>query len=197
MGVLISSAVIPAALTLLWNRQSKWAACLSPLLGVTCSVSAWLITTKIQFGSITIQTSGSNISMLVGNVVALCAPILFVPVLSWIAPDKQPYDFHSMKEIKRDDTKNKNILNINPDEIEREMGLLTRNSKVARITAVVLTLCLVILWPWPMYGTAYVFTKPFFTGWIILGIIWMLISFIIVGIYPIIEGRHSIASVCK
>ena len=48
-----------------------------------------------------------------------------------------------------------------------------------------------------MYGTGYVFSKPFFTGWIIIGIIWMFISFSIVGIYPIIEGRHSIASVSK
>jgi hypothetical protein len=48
-----------------------------------------------------------------------------------------------------------------------------------------------------MYGTGYIFSKSFFNGWILLGIIWMFISFIIVGIYPIIEGRHSIASVCK
>ena len=102
MGVIISSAVIPGALTLFWNRQSKWAACLSPVLGVVCSVTAWLITTKVQFGSITVRTSGSNIPMLVGNVTALCSPMLFVPVLSLILPDKTLYDFDSMKEIKRD-----------------------------------------------------------------------------------------------
>jgi len=197
MGVIISSAVIPGALTLLWNKQSKWAACLSPPLGVICSVSAWLITTKVQFGSITVHTSGSNTPMLVGNVVALCSPILFVLVLSFIAPDEEPYDFNSMKEIKRDDEEPKNVQNMNSDKMERDIFLLTRNSKVARITAVVLTLCLIVLWPWPMYGTAYIFSKPFFTGWIIIGIVWMFISFIIVGIYPIIEGRHSIASVCK
>jgi SSS family transporter len=197
MGVIISSAVIPGALTLLWNRQSKWAACLSPLLGVICSISAWLITTKVQFGSITVRTSGSNISMLIGNVVALCSPILFVPVLSLIMPDKEPYDFNSMKEIKRDDEESTNLPNISPEEIEREIILLLHSSKVARITAIVLTLCLIVLWPWPMYGTGYIFSKSFFNGWILLGIIWMFISFIIVGIYPIIEGRHSIASVYK
>jgi hypothetical protein len=102
-----------------------------------------------------------------------------------------------MKEIKRDDEESKHAVNINPDEMEREIILLTRNSKVARITAIILTLCLIVLWPWPMYGTAYIFSKPFFTGWIIIGIVWMFISFIIVGIYPIIEGRHSIISVCR
>jgi hypothetical protein len=48
-----------------------------------------------------------------------------------------------------------------------------------------------------MYGSSYVFSKPFFTGWVVVGIIWMFISFCIVGIYPVIEGRQSIASVCK
>ena len=86
---------------------------------------------------------------------------------------------------------------MNADEIERENILLTRNSKIARITALVLTLCLLILWPWPMYGTAYVFSKPFFTAWVILGIVWMFISFVIVGIYPIVESHRSIVSVCK
>ena len=48
-----------------------------------------------------------------------------------------------------------------------------------------------------MYATGYVFSKSFFTGWIIIGIVWMFMSFIFVGIYPIFEGRHSILSVCK
>jgi SSS family transporter len=101
-GIIISSAVLPGALTLLWNRQSKWAACLSPPLGLICSVTAWLLTTKFQYGSITVETSGSNMPMLVGNVVALCSPVVFVPILSLITRDKVSYDFNSMKEIKRD-----------------------------------------------------------------------------------------------
>ena len=197
MGVIISSAVIPGALTLLWNRQSKWAACLSPPLGFACSVSAWLITTRVKYGSITVETSGTNIPMLVGNVVALCSPLLFVPVLSFVFRDAAPYDFNSMKDIKRDKEDSINVAQVNPDEMEREMSLLTRNSKIARITAVILTVCLIILWPWPMYGTAYVFSKPFFTGWVVVGIVWIFISFFIVGIYPIIEGRHSILCVTK
>lgn len=197
MGVIISSAVIPGALTLLWNRQSKWAACLSPLFGVSCSITAWLMTTKTLYGSITVQTSGSNIPMLVGNLVALCSPIIFIPVLSFILPDKLPYDFNSMKEIKRDDEKSKETVSVTPEKIEYETRLFKRNSKVARWTAVILTLCLLIIIPGPMYGTGYIFSKPFFTTWIIIGIIWMFISFIIVGIYPIVEGRHSMSSVCK
>ncbi|CAF2693137.1 unnamed protein product [Rotaria sp. Silwood2] len=147
MGIIISSAVIPGALTLLWNRQSKWAACLSPPLGLACSLTAWLVTTKTKYGTITVETSGSNIPMLVGNVVALCSPIVFVPILSLIARDKVPYDFNSMKEIKRDNEDSPNIPQLTEEEIEREVNLLTRNLNIARVTAIILTLAFIILWP--------------------------------------------------
>ncbi|CAF4630762.1 unnamed protein product [Rotaria sp. Silwood2] len=197
MGIIISSAVIPGALTLLWNRQSKWAACLSPPLGLACLLTAWLVTTKTKYGTITVETSGSNIPMLVGNVVALCSPIVFVPILSLIARDKVPYDFNSMKEIKRDNEDSPNIPQLTEEEIEREVNLLTRNLNIARVTAIILTLAFIILWPWPMYGTSYIFSKRFFTGWVVVGIIWIFISFFIVGIFPLFEGRHSIVSVIK
>jgi len=197
MGVIISSAVIPGALTLLWNRQSKLAVCLSPPLGFFCSITAWLVTAKVQLGTINVETTGSNIPMLVGNVVALLSPLLFVPILSFIKPDKILYDFASMKEIKAVDDGPKRIADITSEEMEHELFLLRRNSNFARITAVTLFLCLIILWPWPMYGTSYVFSKPFFTGWVVVGIIWMFISFCIVGIYPVVEGRKSIVSFCK
>lgn len=60
MGVMISSAVLPASLTLLWKKQNKWAATFSPILGLACSLVAWLVTTKVQFGEITVKSSGSK-----------------------------------------------------------------------------------------------------------------------------------------
>jgi hypothetical protein len=48
-----------------------------------------------------------------------------------------------------------------------------------------------------MYGSSYVFTKSFFTGWVIFGVAWMMISFIIVGIYPLVHGYETISAVFK
>jgi hypothetical protein len=135
--------------------------------------------------------------MLVGNVVALLSPLLFVPIFSFIKPDKTPYDFASMKQIKAVDDGPQSIPEITAEEMEHQLILLKGNSTFARIIAVALVLCLIILWPWPMYGSSYVFSKSFFTGWVVVGIIWMFLSFCIVGIYPVVEGRKSIVSVCK
>jgi Na+/proline symporter len=85
MGVIISSAVLPATLTLMWKGQNKWAATLSPVLGLCCSIIAWLVTTsKLNDGVITVATSGANNPMLAGNVVALLSPVIFIPVLTLI-----------------------------------------------------------------------------------------------------------------
>ena len=61
MGVIVSSAVLPASLTLLWKGQNKWAATLSPILGLICSVIAWLVTASKEYdGVITVETTGKK-----------------------------------------------------------------------------------------------------------------------------------------
>ena len=60
MGVIVSSAVLPASLTLLWKKQNVWAVTLSPILGLACSLTAWLVTAKTQYGEITVETSGKK-----------------------------------------------------------------------------------------------------------------------------------------
>lgn len=44
----------------------------------------------------------------------------------------------------------------------------------------------------PMYGSGYIFSKPFFTGWVTVGIIWIFCSFGAVGLFPVYEGRRTL-----
>jgi Na+/proline symporter len=60
MGVIVSSAVLPASFSLLWKKQNVYAATISPILGLACSLTAWLVTTKVKYGIITIETSGKK-----------------------------------------------------------------------------------------------------------------------------------------
>lgn len=102
MGVLISSAVIPATLTLLWNGQNRWAATLSPILGFVCAIIAWLVTASKTCGSLDVACTGTNDPMLAGNVTALLSPLVFIPILTLIfGLDK--YDWQSMLEIRQAD----------------------------------------------------------------------------------------------
>ncbi|GAM83132.1 hypothetical protein ANO11243_011180 [Dothideomycetidae sp. 11243] len=208
MGVIISGAVIPASLTLLWDRQSWAAATFSPPLALACSLSAWLGTTKTRYGSFSVETTGSNNPMLAGNVVALLSPMVFVPVLSFVFKTER-YDWKSMLAIRKgDDSDLASEAHLDLENVpgehthsardeESEMAQLHRASKIARGLCVFLTLALLVLWPMPMYGSGYVFSKHFFTGWIVVGIIWLFFSAFCVGLFPLWEGRKTSMRVCK
>jgi hypothetical protein len=68
-----------------------------------------------------------------------------------------------------------------------------RASKIAKYTTAAMTLILLVLWPMPLYGTGYIFSQSFFSGWVIVGIIWLMCSAMAVGVYPLWEGRASLA----
>lgn len=80
---------------------------------------------------------------------------------------------------------------------EAEQAQLLRSSKIAQSVTAFLSLSLLVLWPMPMYGSGYVFSKKFFTGWVVVGILWLLFSFGSVGLYPLFEGRESMARTCR
>lgn len=208
MGVIISSAVLPAALVLIWSGLNKWAAALSPILGLCVALVAWLVTAKKECGEMSVACTGSNMPMLAGNVAALLSPVVFIPALTLIF-GKERYDWKSMMDIKRgDDHDVADAEGVDLEEVpgareetEREMEeeqmKLRRASKISKSMTAVLTLALLILWPMPLYGTGYIFSKPFFTGWVVVGIIWIFCSFIGVGLFPIYEGRETLARTCK
>ncbi|EOD43650.1 putative urea active transporter protein [Neofusicoccum parvum UCRNP2] len=202
MGVIISSAVLPASLTLMWSKQNWAAATFSPPLGLMCSLIAWLVTTKKQYGEITVETSGANNPMLAGNVVALLSPMIFIPVLT-LALGPQNYDWLSMRAIRKADDHDlaasahvdlelvPGVTTSSADAEAEEQAKLKRASRIARGLTAFMTVSFLVLWPMPMYGSGYVFSKKFFTGWVVVGILWLFCSTACVGIYPLWEGRTT------
>lgn len=208
MGVIISSAVIPATLTIMWAGHNRWAATLTPPLGLVCALIAWLVTAKKECGSLDVDCTGSNNPMLAGNVTALLSPLIFTPLFTLIFGwDK--YDWKSMSDIRRGDDHDladaadidlelvPGEMSASAAEEELEQTKLLRASKIAKSMTVILTVSLLILWPMPMYGSGYIFSEKFFTGWVVVGIIWLIGSTLTVGVYPVFEGRHSLARTAK
>lgn len=240
MGVIISSAVIPAVLTLMWGGLNFYAGVLSPPLGFAFAIITWLVTTKCKEGHIDVTTAGSDLPMLAGNVVALLSPLMTVPVLTLIF-GKDDFDFEKFKRITRaDDSEFFRVDSIveelgestepsategaadnneklpSPDKTESddinhmsvpldaqppikleeldpaEKALLDKYAKIARVITAVMAISLLVLWPMPMYGSGYVFSKKFFTGWVVVGIIWIFLSSFLVVFLPLWESRQGI-----
>lgn len=149
--------------------------------------------------------------MLAGNVVALLSPLIFVPLLTYgFGP--QNYDYKSMAQIRlADDIDLSSDPELTPSSqtsppkpssiatpmVTEEQAKLARASLIAKSLTGFLTLALLILWPIPLYGTGYIFSKRFFTGWIVVGIFWLFFSAFCVGLYPLWEGRKSMAHTFK
>jgi hypothetical protein len=160
------------------------------------------VTAKKEGGELTVDTTGANNPMLAGNVVALLSPLIFIPILTY-ALGPQNYDWVSMKMIRRSDDHDLAAaahidLEMVPGERrhsvikeEEEQAKLLKASKIARWMTVFMAIALLVLWPMPMYGSGYIFSKKFFTGWVVVGIIWMFFSAACVGVYPLWEGRKT------
>ena len=142
--------------------------------------------------------------MLAGNVAALLSPCLFIPVLTY-AVGPENYDWESMRSIRRaDDDKSVAsdpevvLEDTNPGENDADhQSRYVRAGKIARWTTVGMTLILLVLWPMPLYGSGYIFSKGFFSGWVSIGILWLFGSAFCVALYPLWEGRHSMAFTFK
>ncbi|GAD92830.1 urea transporter (Dur3), putative [Paecilomyces variotii No. 5] len=204
MGVIISAAVFPGAMSLLWKGQNWIAAAASPVLGLATALGAWLGTTHNLYGNLSVASTGSNYPMLAGNVAALLSPMVYVPILTFVF-GSQNYDYESMRAIRKVDDSDVAAaahvdLELIPGEVDHhtaaqeaeELRKLNKASKLARIITVFMAISLLVIWPMPMYGSSYVFSKPFFTGWIVVGLIWLFGTSFGVVIFPLWEGRHSI-----
>jgi urea-proton symporter len=142
--------------------------------------------------------------MLAGNVAALCSPLIFVPILTF-AFGRQNYDWVSMWNIRKVD--DSAIVRRSSVDVERrissvaihhramikaaaasaesdaEQAKLKKSALIARSITVFMALALIILWPMPMYGTAYIFR--------------LFCSTAAVGIFPLIQGRKTFARTVK
>jgi Na+/proline symporter len=207
MGVIISSAVFPGAMTLLWKGQNWIAAAVSPPLGLAVSLIAWLVTAKKESGVLNVTTTGANYPMLAGNVAALLSPIIFVPFFTYVF-GPQNYDYESMRAIRKvDDTEVAAAAHVDlelipgegpsQEQSEEETRKLNKAALYSRTLTVFMAFAMLILWPIPMYGTSYVFSKKFFTGWVVVGIIWLFCTLFGVVVFPLYEGRESITRVVR
>ncbi|KAJ3456530.1 hypothetical protein MRS44_016553 [Fusarium solani] len=205
IGILIDGAVIPSACTLFWKKQSKYAIVLVPIISSLASISTWIGVAYHKHGTVTIATLSDFIPTVAGNMLALTAPIILTPLITYLKPEN--YDFDKFKELQQVDDSGFDVKAqtegvavktaqerteaelVNLQGIEKEL-YVARNYALG--AALFIAVSLTILWPIPMYGTSYVFSKSFFTGWIVVTFIWAFFGAIVVTLLPIVESRREI-----
>ncbi|RCK60671.1 Urea active transporter [Candida viswanathii] len=218
MGVIIGGAVLSSTLTILSKKQNWHAATFTPIISTSLAIMAWLVCTKTQTGSVNYLNTFLDDPMLTGNCVALLSPIVIIPVLTFVfKPQNFDWKLLDLRITRVDEDEElaealgeiEDPENLSPvksqisviasqlveserDRYAEERATMKKAFKLCVIICVTITICLLVLFPMPMYGTGYVFSKPFFTGWVVVFFLWLWYSTYQVVVYPIYEGRHEL-----
>jgi hypothetical protein len=70
-----------------------------------------------------------------------------------------------------------------------------KGERLARIFNLVFFAIAIILVPFTLFGTGYIYNRAFFTGWIVVSFIWVWTSMCICVIYPVVESTGALKDV--
>ncbi|EGW30630.1 urea transport protein [Spathaspora passalidarum NRRL Y-27907] len=221
--LLICPGVIPLIFTITWSKQSWLAAVVSPVIGMAAGLSVWVGTAKHYYGVVTIDALGGQFPALFGSLTALLLPGILSLVISLIRPSN--FDWKQLQEadilVKDDEDsssaiesleKTESDVKVQENEFEVEISDI-ESSKVAKKdqlsekqldfwikvssgAAIFVLLITWVLWPMPLYRD-WIFTRAYFKGYVTVGLMWLYGTLVVIGIMPIISGRHSTAKVLR
>lgn len=208
LGVLTCPGIFPTAFTILWKRQSKAAAIVSPLLGMVTGIATWLGSAYALEGTISIASTGAIVPCVWGTVISALSPLVYSPVITIFKPENFDWSEFRKERLAFEVSDTASVISRRSSSIARadieiqtqspdQQIQLKRWGRIATYWALATFFGHWVLWPLPMYASKYVFGKGFYAAWLIIAIIWLWGTLFIVGFYPIIDGWSQIWAVWK
>lgn len=206
LGIIVNVCIIPMALTLYWRKMSGFAFVATTTLSTGVSIAVWLGYAHSAFGEVSLASLNSFKALAAGNTVAIFLPIVFVPFFVWIKHDDFDWNIWKTEVHQVDDSKfasEHGLTNILSGEEVTEMVLEEESEIDARMKrrrnigvgiATLFVLFFLILFPLPLYGSHRIFSKSFFTGYIVVTFIWAFLAAGFIIIYPLAESWRSIVT---
>jgi SSS family transporter len=192
MGILIGSAVIPIALTILWKKTNRVAATLGAVIGLIVAIATWIgvaVSLPEFGGELSLASLGHNYSMLFGNI----AGIITGGVIALIGSvaSKTNFDWADLK---------KKITLVDVSEIElakvsENEETLKKAFRFSLLGGGIMTLVLIIAWPMPLFASGLVFDVASYGIWVGISIIWVSVASFFIICLPMIEARKGIESI--
>ncbi|KLO94679.1 putative DUR3-Urea permease [Fusarium fujikuroi] len=71
-------------------------------------------------------------------------------------------------------------------------ALLKRGTHKAILATIIFFISMMVLWPLPMFGTSYVFSRGFFTGWVAITFIWAWGAALVITLLPRWQSRSTL-----
>lgn len=187
-GIFIGPAVVPVAYAIAWGRASGPAAISGALSGIICGITTWLTYGYFHTkpGLLNLKVLKEEEVMLAGNLVSIFSSGIVCTIISLLRPDDCDWSTTRAIPLIEDDP-NAHIPFEDEENLERALRRIGT-------VGIILTLLLVLFWP--LFSLPFgVFSKGYFTFWVVLSFIWGLISCIIMIVLPVIESRNNILTV--
>ncbi|KAF9890728.1 hypothetical protein FE257_005594 [Aspergillus nanangensis] len=190
IGLFTCPGVFPTCLALLWKRQTKAAAIVSPIIGMACGVAVWFGAAYGYYGEITIESTGGTMPCLFATLTSFLVPLPITVVVSLV--QHQVFDWSVFGQIEKVKSDKGEPLQECTDE--RGSVDTDRASYIKRMTrwAAFWAVCTfaghVLLWPLPMYGARMSFSKSLFIAWIVVSLVWLWFTLVVAIFYPLVDG---------
>ena len=194
MGILIGSAVIPIALTILWKRTNRVAATSGAIIGLGVALTTWVTVAATLPGSngeINLATLGHNNPLLFANIAGIITGGI-VTIIGSLAT-KTSFDWNDLREkITLVELSESESAQVTEDE-----ETLKRAYKFSLKGGGIMTLVLIIVWPLPLFFSNFVFDLFTYGIWVGISIVWVSVAAFFIICLPIIEARKGIAQVVR
>jgi SSS family transporter len=185
MGILIGSAVMPIAATLMWKKTHKYSAIFGAIGGLIAGVAVWLGVTFVMYGDISVQTTGNEIPLLLGNITSISVGAIVCIFGSILSRAKRGYETGSPIHLS---TKS----NVNTEE-----RILDKSSRFAKRYALLFSVILVVVWPLPLFFSGHVLSEIEFHVWIATALVWVLGAAVTAIVLPVVESKEGIVKVMR
>ncbi|ODV96528.1 hypothetical protein PACTADRAFT_39464 [Pachysolen tannophilus NRRL Y-2460] len=223
-SMVICPGVIPLIASIIWKDQNLPGVFISPIIGMGAGLGVWLGTAKKMYGALNLDTTVEQLPCLYGSLTALFLPGILTVIISLVKPanfdwnilkkatlveDNDQFsenpensssgqsDFENPDFEKQDSDVSKQPLahvgSVSAVE-ENKKKKLKKMIRIAWIYCIANILITQVVWPLPLYRD-YIFTESFFKGWVGVSVAVIYASFIVVGIYPLWDGRNAIKKV--
>merc|ERR1712198_589372 len=190
-GILISSSVVPIAMSIMWARTTSYAVIAGVVGGAVAGMSVWLSYASTFPGGLSattfVKNTGEELPMLFGNITAIGMGAVFTIVVTYITRWNMTAEIEEEEWEKTRDIDNplspwvaKYQGELNLDDVENfhdrpPLEIVIRKFRAAKITsyiaAVCFTILFVVIWPGSML-TIDIFNFTQFNAWTVVSRGW-------------------------
>ena len=210
-GILISSSVVPIAVSILWARATCYGAISGVVGGAIAGMSVWLTLASTFPGGLSgatfVKNTGEEIPMLFGNITAIGMGAVFTILVTFITrwnmtPEIEEEEWEKTRDIDNPLSpwvaKYQGELNL--DDVENfhdrpPLDIVIRKFRAAKITsyiaAVCFTILFVVIWPGSML-TIDVFNYAQFNTWTVVSRFWAFTAAAFIVLVPLIQEVKAV-----